>query len=152
MMLFTSPDPAADPYYARILLDLQKAAYSIEARLLGDDRIPPLNDTLVDIAAWRGHWIVAWDGVQLLGAVAWDDHGDRLEIDRLMVAPPAHRRGVGSALVQRVIGASERRPIDAATGRDNPPAIGIYEKHGFEVVGDEEVPPGIWITRLRFAG
>lgn len=151
-MLFTSPDPAADPHYARILLDLQKAAYAVEAQLLGDDRIPPLKETLVGIAAWRGHWIVAWDGVQLLGAVAWDDQGDRLEIDRLMVVPSAHRRGVGSALVQRVIGAADRRPIHTATGRDNPPAIRIYEKHGFEAVGDEEVPPGIWITRLRLAG
>ena len=151
-MLFTSPDPASDPHYARILLDLQKAAYAVEAQLLGDDRIPPLKETLVGIAAWRGHWIVAWDGVQLLGAVAWDDQGDRLEIDRLMVVPSAHRRGVGSALVQRVIGAADRRPIHTATGRDNPPAIRIYEKHGFEAVGDEEVPPGIWITRLRLAG
>lgn len=150
-MLFTSPDPAADPYYARILLDLQKAAYAVEAGLLGDDRLPPLRDTLVEIAAWRGQWVVAWEGTQLLGAVAWDDRGDELEIDRLMVAPAASRRGVGSALLQTVIGAAGRRPIHTATGRDNPPAIRMYEKHGFEVVGDEEVPPGIWITRLRFA-
>ena len=54
-MLFTSPDPASDPHYARILLDLQKAAYAVEAQLLGDDRIPPLKETLVGIAAWRGH-------------------------------------------------------------------------------------------------
>ena len=82
-MLFTSPDPAADPHFAQILLDLQKAAYAVEAELLGDDRIPPLNETLVGLAAFRGYWVVAWDGVQLFGAV-----------------------------------------------------------------GDEEVPPGIWITRL----
>jgi len=70
--------------------------------------------------------------------------------DRLMVAPWAHRRGVGSALLQCVIAAAGERPIQAATGRDNRPAIQLYEKHGFEAVGDEEVPPGIWITRLRF--
>lgn len=150
-MLFSSPDPAADPYFARILLDLQKDAYAIEAELMGDNRIPPLRDTLVDIAAWRGNWLVAWDGVHLVGAVAWDDNGDQLEIDRLMVAPSAHRHGVGSALVQRVIGAAEGRPIRTATGRDNPPAIHIYQKHGFEAVGDEEVPPGIWMTRLLFS-
>ena len=147
-MLFTSPDPASDPYYARILLDLQKAAYAVEAQLIGTDRIPPLQDTLVGIAAWRGNWGVALDGGQLLGAVAWDDRGSELEIDRLMVAPSAHRRGVGSALLQSVIAAADRRPIHTATGRDNPPAIRVYEKHGFRAIGDEEVPPGIWITRL----
>lgn len=150
-MLFTSPDPAADPHYARILLDLQKSAYGVEAQLLGDDRLPPLQETLVGIASWRGNWVVAWEGVQLIGAVAWADRGDDLEIDRLMVAPTAHRRGVGSALLQQVIGHAGRRPIHAATGRDNPPAIGVYRKHGFEVVGDEEVPPGIWLTRLTWS-
>ncbi len=147
-MLFTSPDPAADPYYARILLDLQKVAYAVEAQLLGDDRLPPLHETLVGIASWRGNWVVAWDGVQLLGAVAWDDRGDGLEIDRLMVAPSSHRHGVGSALLQQVIDGADRRPIHTATGRDNPPASNVYKKHGFQVVGNEEVPPGIWITRL----
>ncbi|MEO6472948.1 MAG: GNAT family N-acetyltransferase [Aeromicrobium sp.] len=147
-MLFTSPDPAADPYYARILLDLQKSAYAVEARLLGDDRIPPMQATPVGIAAWRGNWVVAWDGVQLLGAIAWADRGQELEIDRLMVAPAAHRCGVASALLQRVIDSAGGRPIHSATGRDNPPGLGVYLKHGFQVVGDERIPPGIWITRL----
>lgn len=66
-MIFSSPDPAADPYYARILLDLHKAAYAVEARLLGDDRIPPLRETLVGLAAWRGNWLVAGEGVALVG-------------------------------------------------------------------------------------
>ena len=57
-MLFTSPDPAADPHFAQILLDLQKAAYAVEAELLGDDRIPPLNETLTGLAAFRGYWVV----------------------------------------------------------------------------------------------
>ena len=147
-MLFTSPDPAADPHFAQVLLDLQKAAYAVEAELLGDDHIPPLNETLVGLAAFRGYWVVAWDGVQLFGAVAWDDHGDQLEIDRLMVAPSAHRSGVGSALMRCVIRAAGGRPIHTATGKDNLPAIRLYEKHGFRALGDEEVPPGIWITRL----
>lgn len=151
-MLFTSPDPAADPYYARILLDLQKAAYAVEAQLLGDDRIPPLQDTLVGLAAWRGNWVVAWEGVTLVGAIAWDDRGEDLEIDRLMVAPSVHRRGVGSALLEQVIGSARQRPILASTGRDNPPAIAVYEKHGFLAINEEEVPPGIWLTRLRLAG
>lgn len=149
-MLLTSPDPAADPYYARILLDMQRDAYSLEAQLVGTGHLPPLQETLVGIAAWRGQWLVAWDGVRLLGAVAWDDKSDRLEIDRLMVAPSEHRRGVGSALLQHVIATAGPRPVHAATGRDNPPAIRIYEKNGFRARGDERVLSGIWITRLVF--
>lgn len=148
MMLFTAPDPAADPYFARIVLDLQRQAYAVEARLLGDDRLPPLQESLPMLAAWRGRWLMAWDGVRLLGAVAWSDHGDALEIDRLMVTPAEHRRGIGTALVQRVMAAAGVRPIHTATGRDNAPAIAVYRSNGFEPAGDEEVPPGIWITHL----
>lgn len=149
-MLITSPDPAADPYFARIVLELQRQAYAIEGQLIGDDRIPPLAETLPTLTSWRGSWLMAWDRTELLGAVAWDDHGDSLEIGRLMVAPKAHRCGIGTALVQRVIANADSRPIDVATGRDNQPAIAAYCKIGFEPAGDEEVPPGIWITHLRW--
>ena len=38
-----------------------------------------------------------------------------------------------------------------STGRDNAPAVALYVRHGFAVDGDEQVPPGIWITHLRHA-
>ena len=150
-MILATPDPALDRSFARELLRLQHAAYRTEAQLIGDDRIPPLQDDEVTLPAWRGQYLVAWRGTELVGAIAWRDHGDHVDIDRLMVEPSAHRQHVGTTLLQAVLDRADGRPVVTSTGRDNAPAVGLYLRHGFTAEGDEQVPPGIWITRLRRA-
>lgn len=150
-MIFSSPDPAADPYFADALLTLQRSSYALEAELLGDERIPPLQENEVGLTAWRGRWRMAWDGVDLVGAIAWSEVRDQLDIDKMMVSPRAMRRGIASALLAQVLDESRGREVVAATGRENSPAIALYAKHGFQPVGDECVPPGIWITRFRLS-
>jgi GNAT superfamily N-acetyltransferase len=150
-VILAMPDPALDPWFARELLRLQHAAYRAEAELIGDDRIPPLQDDDVTLPAWRGRYLVAWRGVELLGAIAWREQGDHLDVDRLMVEPSMHRQGVGSTLLRAVLDRADGRPVQAATGRDNAPALELYGQLGFEAQGDERVPPGLWITRLRRA-
>jgi ribosomal protein S18 acetylase RimI-like enzyme len=151
-MIFSSPDPACDPYFAGALLQLQKTAYALEAELIGDSRIPPLQQDEVDLTAWRGRWVTAWDGVDLVGAIAWWESDDRAEIEKVMVSPSVMRRGIASTLLGQVLQQTSGREIVVATGRANTPAVSFYAKHGFEVEGDQEVPPGIWITRLRRPG
>lgn len=151
-MILSSPDPALDPYVAAMLLKLQLEAYAIEAALIGDDRIPTLHEDGEALAAHRGHWCTAWEGVDLLGAVSWHEHDDHLDIDRVMVSPSALRRGIATALLAHVRETAGGRELMVSTGRDNSPAVAFYAKHGFEALGDEEVPPGIWITRFRLAG
>jgi GNAT superfamily N-acetyltransferase len=150
-MIFSSPDPASDPYFAVTLLRLQKTSYAMEAELIGDDRIPPLQEDEVGLTAWRGRWLTAWDGVDLVGAIAWSESDDRVEIEKVMVSPTVMRRGIASALLGQVLDRASGREILVATGRSNTPGVSFYAKHGFHVEGDEEVPPGIWITRLRRA-
>jgi GNAT superfamily N-acetyltransferase len=148
-MILATPDPALDPWFARELLRLQHAAYRREAELVGDDRLPPLQHDEVGLPAWRGRYLVAWREVALVGAVAWRDHRDHLDVDRLMVDPAAHRQGIGSLLLRTILERAGDRPVVVATGRANTPALGLYAQHGFEVEGEEQVPPGLWITRLR---
>lgn len=151
-MILSSPDPALDPHVAAMLLALQREAYAIEAELIGDDRLPTLHEDDEALAAPRGHWCTAWEGVDLLGAVSWHEHDGHLDIDRVMVSPSALRRGIASALLAHVRERSGGRELFVSTGRDNAPAVALYAKHGFEAVDDERVPPGIWITRFRLAG
>lgn len=148
-MIFSTPDPATDRTFARTLLSLQRTSYAVEADLIGDDRIPPLQEDEHGLCAWRGRWVTAWDGVDLVGAAAWSPHRDHVDIAKVMVSPTAFRRGVASELLDRVLQGAGGRPVLAATGRDNAPAVSLYAKHGFEVEGDEQVPPGVWVTRLR---
>jgi GNAT superfamily N-acetyltransferase len=151
-MIFSSPDPAADPYVAAMMLALQRSSYAMEADLIGDDRIPPLLEDEHALVAWRGRWVVAWDGVDLVGAIAWSDRGDHVDVAKVMVSPTAMRRGIASSLLDRAVEASAGRQVVVATGRDNTPAVSLYLKHGFVRVADERVPPGIWVTRFRRDG
>jgi ribosomal protein S18 acetylase RimI-like enzyme len=147
-MIFSSPDPAADPYVASMVLALQRTSYAVEADLIGDHRLPPLHEDEHVLAAWRGRWLMAWDGVELVGASAWSELGDHVDIAKVMVSPSAMRRGIGSSLLREVLAASAL-PVVVATGRDNVPAVSLYAKHGFAHEGDAQVPPGIWVSRFR---
>ena len=151
-MIISSPDPASDPYFAVTLLHLQKSSYALEAELLGDDRIAPLQEDEIGLTAWRGRWLTAWEGVELVGAVAWWEADDRVEIEKIMVSPTVMRRGIASALLGRVLDRASGRDVLASTGRSNTPAVSLYAKHGFGIEAEEEVPPGIWVTRLRRPG
>ena len=151
LMILSSPDPAADPYVARALLAMQHAAFEIEAAFVGSREIPPLTEDQVALTAFRGQWVVAWDSTDMVGAAVWTDCEDHVEIDRVMVHPSAHRRGIGSALLGRVVEANHGRDVVVTTGRDNPPGIAMYAKHGFVPEDDFEARPGLWLTRMRLS-
>ena len=54
------------------LLAVQHAAYAVEAKIIEDDRIPPLSETLDELRARPLRWVGAFDEDELLvGAAAW---------------------------------------------------------------------------------
>ncbi|RKN43382.1 GNAT family N-acetyltransferase [Micromonospora endolithica] len=144
--------PEADEALARSLLAVQHAAYAVEAALIGDDRIPPLHETLADLRAAPLRWLAAGLGEQLAGAIAWTEDAEVVDIERLVVDPAAHRRGVGRALVGAVLERAGGRRVIVATGRDNQPARTLYESFGFTPTGDQEVIEGLWVTRYTLTG
>lgn len=74
------PTNAAD--LAQRLLSLQHAACAVEAALIGDDRIPPLHETIEELRALPLRWLAACDhGGRLVGAVAWVEDADVLDIE-----------------------------------------------------------------------
>ena len=148
-MLIRDFAPAADAGLVRDLLLLQRAAYACEAALIGDERIPPLREGLEDLVRAPLLWVGAFAGGHLVGALGYQDAVDHLDIDRLVVAPSAHRRGTGSALVREALHRAGPRRVVVATGRDNHPARALYERLGFSRAGDEEVLPGLWIARYE---
>ena len=138
-------DPVADRPLAELILAVQKSSYAVEARLIGDERIPLLHESVDDLRAAQVHWLVAREGAEILGAAAWSD----AEIDRLVVAPRAHRRGIGRALVDAMLESIVAQRVHVATGRDNPPARRLYESLGFVHTEDSQVLPGLWLARYE---
>ena len=63
------------------LLELQPAAYAAEAALIGDDRIPPLHETVSDLRAARLEWIASFDAEQITGAVGYAIDDDVVDLD-----------------------------------------------------------------------
>jgi GNAT superfamily N-acetyltransferase len=148
-------EPARDDPVARALLALQRRAYEVEAAVIGDDRIPVLGESLDQLRRAPLSWLGAFHGLDLVGAVAWADAagtGTGLDIDRLVVDPDRHRRGVGRALVSAVLARAGGRRVTVSTGRANLPARTLYESLGFTPTGDREPVPGLWVTGYAHPG
>jgi GNAT superfamily N-acetyltransferase len=138
-------DPSSDRPLAEQILAVQRASYAVEAGLIGDDRIPLLHESVDDLCAAQVHWLVAREDDEILGAAAWSQS----EIDRLVVAPHAHRQGIGRRLVIGMIDSIVGQRVQVATGRDNAPARRLYESLGFVHTEDQEVLTGLWLARYE---
>lgn len=113
--------PAVDRELAGALLEVQHAAYAVEAGLIGDERIPPLHENLEELQNAPLQWLAAFADGALVGAVAWREDRSEVDIDRLLVAPSAHRRGwdqrsSGLFSSERAV-AVPRSPRDGTTRR-----------------------------------
>lgn len=147
--MITSLD-VTDQKLAERLLEIQHAAYAVEARLIGFDGIPPLQEDLHELMASSERWLGRYDGTQLVGAVAYELPDDRtVEISRLIVDPAHARRGHGRALLDHLDELEPRPVSEVSTGSANTPAVNLYRSRGYTTTGDVEVAPGIYITQFR---
>ena len=106
-----------------------------------------------DEAAWRAriavqHHIQARFGADVVGSVGVfedpDEPDDTLTLVAMYVAPRARGRGVGDRLVQAVIDealARGRQHVVLEVTGGNDPAIGLYERAGFRLTGQENPHP-----------
>jgi ribosomal protein S18 acetylase RimI-like enzyme len=125
------------------VLELQRAAYAIEAELIGYADLPPARETLAQLQASREEIWLCEEGATLLGAVGLEHGADELLIARLFVAPASLRRGVGTALVRHALAQARGRRVRVGTGARNAPALALYERFGFRRVAEREPAPGV---------
>ncbi|MFE7099791.1 GNAT family N-acetyltransferase [Streptomyces erythrochromogenes] len=123
-----------------------RAAYAVEAELIGFDGIPALRESLAEMRAQDLHWVGAVsEGGEPAGFLAWEEAPDgAIDIDRLCVAPAFFRRGVASLLLRHVLGELfPGRSVRVATGAANTPAVRLYEALGFARGADFSPAPGL---------
>ncbi|MGW2271748.1 GNAT family N-acetyltransferase [Streptomyces yangpuensis] len=125
-----------------------RAAYTVEAELIGFDGIPALGESLAEMRAQALHWVgaVSADG-ELAGFLAWAEEptgGPDIGIDRLCVAPAFFRRGIASLLLRHALAELfPGRPVQVTTGAANTPAVRLYEALGFTRGPDFSPVPGL---------
>ncbi len=132
-------------------LAVQRAAFTVEARLYGDPDLPPLKEGeaefLADLVSSSG-FVAVLDG-RLVGSVRVRRDGRRLHIARLSVAPDAQRRGIGAALLARAEAAA---PADEAllyTGHLSTGNLRLYARAGYVEERRERVDDAVVLVYLR---
>lgn len=133
----------AGPGVAERVVELQRTAYALEAALIGFAGIPPLHESVQDVVAFNFVWLGAFENERLMGALAYRHDNGWRDIDRLFVDPTASRRGIGRALVAKVLDADQ---IRVSTGTANTPAVSLYESLGFHEAGVRQIAAGVTVT------
>lgn len=132
------------------ILNLQRASYAVEAKLIGTSDIPPLKDTAETLAKCGEIFHGYFDEGRLVGAISYKKVEDMLDIHRLVVHPDHFRRGIARSLVGHVegIGGTADR-IVVSTGARNTPAKLLYRRLGFHEMGESEPVPGLRISTFE---
>jgi ribosomal protein S18 acetylase RimI-like enzyme len=128
---------------------LQRAAYTVEAQLIGSGDFPPLRETLAALCHCADSFLVYVEDGLIIGCLSYEETGTGFTISRLVVSPRHFRRGIASALLRTL---ENRLPpgsvVCALTADLNEPAIKAYEKQGYEATVGPTLE-GIKLRRVR---
>ncbi|MBF6327433.1 ribosomal protein S18-alanine N-acetyltransferase [Nocardia transvalensis] len=77
--------------------------------------------------------MVGYAGIALLGTL---EHPEA-EVHTIGVDPHCHRSGIGTLLLRALLMEAGKRggPVFLEVRTDNAPAIALYQKHGFHIIG-----------------
>lgn len=134
---------------AEIVLSIQLVSYQVEAELIGFDDLPPLHDTAESLCSCGEQFYGYRDNGAIVGAISFTLEEDHLRICRMIVHPDHFRKGIGSQLLSYLCEHHSASRMVVTTGALNLPAINLYRKHGFELVREIEVMPGLSLAWLE---
>ncbi len=144
------------------ILAVQKAAFAAEAQLVNDWNIPPLTQTLDELADdWRKGIMLKAVTEQhgLVGTVRGHEAQDGFYIGRLAVLPQWQGRGCGSALLEAMIERAQNRAQSLTcadrlvlfTSTKSERNLRLYERFGFRPFKTDTTATGValvWLERV----
>ena len=125
--------PVCEPDLPEILT-LQRAAFAAEAALVNNWNIPPLTQTLEELAAdWRAGIMLKALNEQgtLIGTVRGQMAHDGFYIGKLAVLPVWQGRGCGSALLEAIMAGAGASRFVLFTSTQSERNVRLYQRHGF---------------------
>lgn len=124
------------------ILELQYLAYQSEAALFGGREIPPLKQTLDEVAAEYREGVILkltdGDG-RIIGSVRAKERGGTVFIGKLMVHPDHRRRGYGTRLLREAEAVFPNRRYELFTSTRSLDNIRLYQRIGYRVFDRKKV-------------
>lgn len=132
---------------AQMVFQLQMAAYLVEAKITGYDKLPPLLETLEELYTCDEEFYGFFMGEELAGAISCEWDGETATICRMMVEPRFFRMGIaGNLLTELEKRVQKATMILVSTAANNYPAKKLYQKHNFQEIEQVEAPGGVLIS------
>jgi GNAT superfamily N-acetyltransferase len=134
------------------ILALQRLAYQSEATIYDDQSIPPLVQTLTDIAGeFRSKlFLKAVEDGALVGSVRGYALDDAAFLGRLVVDPSCQKRGVGTLLVSAFEDSfPDVHRFELFTGHKSERNIAFYRRLGYVPFRRERVHPGLELVYME---
>jgi GNAT superfamily N-acetyltransferase len=122
------------------ILALQKSAYLFEAKLYDDYTIPPMTQTVEELAGdfSRKTILKAVEDDRIIGSVNGCLKEGRCLIGRLMVHPRFQRQGIGTRLMAAIEAKfTDARLFELFTGELSLRNIRLYERLGYRIIRKE---------------
>jgi GNAT superfamily N-acetyltransferase len=137
------------------ILALQKVAYLSEAKLYGDDSIPPLTQTLSELreSYSRNTILKAMEADRIVGSVNGRMSKGRCLVGRLMVHPEMQGKGVGTALMAAIEAEfPQAEAFRLFTGELSARNIRLYERLGYRIYERKEIPGSFGVVFMEKCG
>ena len=138
-----------NPDHLDKVITLQRVSYLIEAEIIDFYEIPPLVETREELIHCGEHFVGYFIDDVLAGFLSYTEEDHVLDICRVAVHPDHFRKGIANSLLKQVLSLPGIQKAIVSTGKKNLPALRLYQKHGFVIVGDKEIGNGIFLTNLE---
>lgn len=138
-----------DDRTARLVRRLQVAAYSTEARQIGNTNLPPLRNTIGDIQDSGCLSLGVYRGAKLIGCLMFKRSGGAIDVHRLMVSPSNFRSGIATQLLHYLGQHEPGSPVIVTAAARNRAAIMLYRKWGFRKKGCLLARGGVALVQLK---